>query len=114
MNKKIYAVLNKIYAVLMFTSFFAGFVPVIPFIVALIVGGDVGAGIYKFLFTDYFPWVIAVGSLSIIVGLVAMYIAKIEDLSLKSLDKKSDDEKKDVGESKDGEEDDDRKKEDAE
>ena len=94
MNKKIYAVLNKIYAVLMFASFFAGFVPVIPFIVALIIGGDTGAAIYKFLFSDYFPWVIAVGSLSIIVGLVAMYIAKIEDLSLKSMEKKPADEEK--------------------
>ncbi len=92
MNKKLYCVLNKVYAVLMFTSFFAGFIPVIPLIIALCIGGNAGAAIYKFLFSDYFPWVIAIGSLSIVVGLIAMYVAKIEDLSLKSLKKESPDE----------------------
>ena len=88
MSEKIYTVLNKCYAILMFTSFFAGFLPVIPFIIALIVGGELGAMIYKFLFSTYFPWVIAIGSLSILVGLAAMYVGKLEDLSLKSMEKK--------------------------
>ena len=87
MSKKIYRILNKIYATTMFASFFAGFLPLIPFVVALFIGGDVGAAIYKFLFNDYFPWVIALGSFSIIVGLIAMYVGKIEDLSLKSMKK---------------------------
>ena len=78
----------------MFASFFAGFVPVIPFIIALCIGGNTGAAIYQFLFSDYFPWVIAVGSIAIVVGLIAMYVAKIEDLSLKSMDNKKDKEKK--------------------
>ena len=95
MSKKIYKILNKIYAVMMFVSFFAGALPIIPFIVALIVGGDTGAAIYKFLFSGYYPWVIALGSVSIIVGLVAMYIGKIEDLSLKSMEKK-----KNIGDNK--------------
>lgn len=88
MSKKIYRVLNKVYAVLMFASFFAGFLPLFPFIVALLVGGQTGPAIYTFLFSKYYPWVIAVGSLSILVGVVAMYIGKIEDLSLKSMKKK--------------------------
>lgn len=87
MSQKIYKVLNKIYACMMFVSFFAGFLPVFPFIVAIIAGGETGHLIYSFLFTDYYPWVIALGSLSIIVGLVAMYVGKIEDLSLKSMKK---------------------------
>lgn len=90
MSKKIYNILNKIYAATMFVSFFAGFLPLVPFIVAIIIGGDVGASIYKFLFSDYFPWVIALGSFSIIIGLIAMYVGKIEDLSLKSMTKESD------------------------
>lgn len=85
MTKKIYSILNKIYATFMFVSFFAGFLPLIPFVIALIIGGEIGSAIYSFLFTDYFPWVIALGSLSILVGLVAMYIGKVEDLSLKSM-----------------------------
>ena len=87
MSRKIYKVLNKLYAGMMFVSFFAGFLPVIPFIIALIIGGETGSVIYTFLFSEYYPWVIALGSLSIIVGLVAMYVGKIEDLSLKSMKK---------------------------
>lgn len=90
MSKKIYRVLNKIYAILMFISFFAGFLPVIPTIVALIIGGDVGHAIYQFCFTEYFPWVIALGALSVVVGMIAMYVGKIEDLSLKSMKKDED------------------------
>ncbi len=88
MSKKIYTILNKIYGLTMFASFFAGFLPVIPFIVALIIGGNAGHAMYNFLFNQYYPWVIALGSLSIIIGLVAMYVGKIEDLSLKSMKKK--------------------------
>lgn len=90
-NKIVFKVLNKVYAVLMFISFFAGFLPVIPFIVAVIIGGETGPAIYNFLFNEYYPWVIALGSLSIILGLVAMYVGKIEDLSLKSMEKKKKD-----------------------
>lgn len=74
---------------MMFVSFFAGFFPIVPFIIAIIIGGDTGSAIYEIFFLDYFPWVIALGSLSIMVGLIAMYIGKIEDLSLKSMKKKS-------------------------
>ncbi len=91
MRQKIYRVLNKTYAVMMFVSFFAGFLPVIPFIVALVIGGEIGPAIYTFLFSDYYPWVIALGSASILVGLIAMYVGKIEDLSLKSMDNKEQD-----------------------
>ena len=85
MSKKIYQILNKIYSVMMFVSFFAGFVPVIPFVVALFVGGKVGAGIYSFFFNEFYPVVIALGSISIVIGLIAMYVNKIEDMSLKSM-----------------------------
>lgn len=85
MSKKIFKILNKIYAILMFASFFAGFLPVIPLIVALCIGGETGPAIYKFLFSDYYPWVIAAGSVAILVGLIAMYVGKIESLSVKSM-----------------------------
>ena len=83
MRKKIFNVLNKIYGYLMFTSFFAGALPVIPFIIALCVGGAAGEAIAVFLYQQYYPWVILVGSIALIVGLVAMYIGKLEGLSVK-------------------------------
>ncbi len=87
MKQQIYKLLNKLYAYMLFISFFAGFLPVVPFVFALIIGGETGRLIYSFLFDRYFVWVIALGSLSVVVGLVAMYIGKMDDLSLKSIKK---------------------------
>ncbi len=83
MRNKIYKVLNTIYGVMMSVSFFAGFLPLIPFIIAIIIGGDAGEAIAVFLQKDYYPWVIIIGSLSLVVGLIAMYVGKLEALSVK-------------------------------
>ncbi len=88
MREKIYKVLNKIYAVMMTVSFFAGFIPLIPFIAAIIIGGNIGEKVAVFLYSEYYPWVIIVGSLAIVIGLIAMYVGKIEGLSVKKTDAK--------------------------
>ena len=67
----------------MTVSFFAGVLPLIPFIVAIIVGGEAGEAISVFLYKQYYPWVIIVGSAAIVIGLIGMYIGKIEGLSVK-------------------------------
>lgn len=84
MREKIYKVLNGIYGVLMSISFFAGFLPVIPFIVAIIIGGDIGSEIAVFISKQYYPWVIILGSVAVVFGLIAMYVGKLEGLSIKS------------------------------
>jgi len=93
MRQKIYGVLNRIYGILMTISFFAGILPLIPFIVAIIIGGETGANISNFLYRDFYPWVILLGSVAILVGLAAMYVGKLEGLSVKKVsadDKKED------------------------
>ena len=85
MRQKIYSVLNRIYGILMTISFFAGILPLIPFIVAIIIGGETGANISNFLYRDFYPWVILLGSVSILVGLAAMYVGKLEGLSVKKV-----------------------------
>lgn len=85
MRQKIYNVLNKVYGILMTISFFAGILPLIPFIIAIIIGGDTGASISNFLYNQFYPWVIVLGSVAIIVGLVAMYVGKLEGLSVKKV-----------------------------
>ena len=98
MRKKVFDIFNKVYGVLMTASFFGGVLPLIPFIFALIVGGELGEKISLFLYNDYYPWVIISGSIALVFGLIAMYIGKIEGLSVKnvSADKKdeADEEKK--------------------
>ncbi len=85
MRKKIYNVLNTIYGILMSVSFFAGFIPLIPFVIAVVIGGKTGESICLFLQKEYYPWVIILGSGAIIIGLIAMYVGKLEGLSLKKI-----------------------------
>lgn len=85
MRKKIFKVANNIYGVLMTISFFGGILPLIPFIIAMIIGGEIGQAISVFLYNDYYPWVILAGSIAIVVGLIAMYVGKLEGLSMKKI-----------------------------
>lgn len=89
MRKKIYNVLNKTYGILMTLSFFGGLLPLLPFVVALIVGGPVAEKISVFLYEEYYPWVIIVGSIAIVSGMISMYIGKLEALSIKSVSAKN-------------------------
>lgn len=88
MRAKLYEILNKAYGILMTISFFGGFLPVIPFVIAVIIGGEMGEAIAVFLYKQYYPCVILLGSVAIVIGLIAMYIGKIEGLSVKSVGKK--------------------------
>lgn len=90
MRKKIFNIANTIYGVLMTLSFFGGILPLIPFIVAIIIGGPTGEAIAVFLYEEYYPWVIIAGSVALVIGLFAMYLGKLEGLSIKnvSTDKK--------------------------
>jgi len=96
MRKKIFDILNKIYGILMTVSFFAGLLPLFPFIFSLAVGGTLAQNISVFLYEQYYPWIIIIGSIAIVIGLIAMYVGKMESLSVKSVssNKKADDEKK--------------------
>lgn len=87
MREKIYKILNKIYGVTMFTAFFGGVLPLIPFMIALIIGGATGEAIATFLYNDFYPWVIALASVAVVIGLIAMYVGKQSALSTKSFKK---------------------------
>lgn len=91
MREKIFNILNKVYGILMTISFFGGFLPLIPFVLAIIIGGEVGEAIAVFLYQEYYPWVILIGSAAVIIGLIAMYVGKLEGLSVKSVGKKKKD-----------------------
>lgn len=86
-RQKIEKVLQKIYGITLMISFFAGLIPLVPFIIAIIIGGGTGGtgeAIGTWLYKQYYPWVIALASISILIGLVAMYVGKKEAFSTKS------------------------------
>lgn len=97
MREKLYNILNKIYGIVLSVSFFAGLLPLIPFIIAIIIGGDTGEAISVFLYKQYYPCIIALASSSVFIGWIAMYIGKKEGFSLKKKKKedKTTEEKKD-------------------
>lgn len=88
MKDKLYNIMQKIYGIGMMTSFFAGGLPIIPFVIAVVVGGEFGEKIAVFLYKQYYPCVIVLASVSVLFGLIAMYIGKQADFSLKTLTKK--------------------------
>ena len=90
MREKIYNILIKIYGILMTIAFFAGFLPIILFIIAIIIGGNIGETVALFLYKNYYAYVIAIASIAIILGWIAMYFGKKEGLSIKSIDNKND------------------------
>ena len=72
----------------MTVSFFAGILPIIPYGIALIIGGETGQAIAKFLYNDYYTWVILGASVSVLIGLIGLYVSGEEGLSVKSVGKK--------------------------
>ena len=76
MREKIYKVMNKIYGALLSVSFFAGLLPVIPFIVAIIIGGETGEAISVFIYKKYYSIVIATATVSVLIGCIALYVGK--------------------------------------
>ena len=87
MREKTERLLQKIYGIALTVSFFAGLIPMVPFIVAIVIGGGedgTGEAIAVWLYKQYYPWVIALASISILIGLAAMYVGKKEAFSTKS------------------------------
>lgn len=74
MREKIYMFLTKVYGILMSVSFFAGILPVVPFLAAILVGGTIGEAIAVFLYKTYYTWVIAGAAIAVLLGFVATYL----------------------------------------
>ncbi len=85
---KIFEIMKKLYGILMMVSFFGAALPVIPFIVALIIGGKTGEAIATFLTAKYYPVIMVLACIAVIFGVIGMYAAKKQDFSLKTLNRK--------------------------
>ncbi len=87
MREKLYHVLKKLYGITMTVAFFGGVLPLVPFIAAMFIGGGEGGTgemIATWLYKQYYPWVIALASIAVVIGLIAMYVGKQEGLSARS------------------------------
>ena len=87
MRDNIFNVMQKIYGIVMSIAFWGGLLPLPAFIAAICIGNGTGEAISVFLYNKYYPWVIALASIAVIIGWIAMYVGGKEGLSTKSLKK---------------------------
>jgi len=85
MKDRIYHILQRIYGIGLTAAFFAGGLPLIPFLLALVLGGGAGDAIANFLYKSYYPWVFLLASASVLVGLIAMYVGGQRAFSVRDL-----------------------------
>ena len=93
MREKIHDVFKKVYGIVMSVAFWGGILPLVPFIAAIIIGGSTGEAIAVFLYKQYYPWVIALASAAVLIGLIGMYFGREEAFSTKSLGTKKEETK---------------------
>lgn len=68
-------ILTYIYALGIAISLFVGAITSLGYIAALIIGGDIAASICDCIYKDIYPIIIYISSVSILIGLVKMYVA---------------------------------------
>ena len=68
-------VLTYAYATGIAIALFAGALSVFGYIAALIIGGETATEICRFIYKDFYPVIIYLSSVSILIGLVKMYVA---------------------------------------
>ena len=79
--KKISKVFLTIFAIGVLIALFAGALSFVGYVVALIISGETATAMCAFIYTEYFPWVIRICSISVGSGLVGMYLKKQKALS---------------------------------
>ena len=83
MTKKISNILQSLFGWGIFISLFVGGLTFLGYVFALIIGGEVAEKICQFLYKDLNPVLIYISTISVVIGLVKMYLNKEIALSSK-------------------------------
>ncbi len=97
--KKIGLFLEKVFGWGILLCLLAGGVAFFGFLLALIIGGGADSAAHQmsvFIQKQYFPVVITCASITVGIGLLSMYLAKTQALSLKTEKKEAEDELKQI------------------
>ena len=76
--------LNKAFGYMVFIALILGGLAFFGFVVCFILGPESGGALGVAIKGQYFPWVIRFGTLTILTGLISMYLNGEEALSLKA------------------------------
>jgi len=80
--KKVSSIFLYIFAVGVILAVLAGALSLLGYVAAMIIGGETAANICNFIYSQYFPMVIRIGSISVGFGLLGMYLQKMKALSM--------------------------------
>ena len=86
--KKVSDILKKIYGYGVVVALFLGGATVLGYIAALIIGGETAMAICTFIYKKLFVWLIIGADIDVLLGLVAMYLAKEKSMILETGKKK--------------------------
>ena len=86
--KKISSILLTFFSVGVLAGLFSGTAAFIGYVVALLIGGQTATQICVFIYTEFYPVVIQVCSVSVGLGVAGMYLNKMKPLSLGEGNKK--------------------------
>lgn len=81
--KKVLEIVKKALGWSIMVLLFLGGVSVVVYILAIIIGGEVGAGIVSFMFNMFFVWITYIVCAVVIIGLIRVYITNEHDFVLK-------------------------------
>ena len=71
---KISSVLKTIFGYSIMLCLLLGGLTFLGYLVALIIGGDIASEICIFIYKKIFPYIITVSNISVLLGLIAMYL----------------------------------------
>lgn len=72
--KKTASFLEKVFGYGILISLFAGGFTFFGFVIALIIGGNTATLICKFIYIDFFPVIIKLSTIMVLMGLLIMYL----------------------------------------
>lgn len=79
--KKISSVLLRLFAIGVLVTLFAGALSLVGYLVAFVIGGETATKLCTFIYKEYFPVVIQICSVSVLFGLIGMYLKKEKALT---------------------------------
>lgn len=74
-REKVAKILTYVYAIGIAVALFAGALSSIAYVVAMVIGGDTAKEICRFVYKDFYPVIIYISSVSILIGLLKMYVS---------------------------------------
>lgn len=74
-REKLVKVLSYVYGIGIAVALFAGAISFFGYLVAIIVGGETATDICVFIYKKFYPVIVYISSVSVMLGLVKMYVA---------------------------------------